>query len=138
MNMALKLYFKEPRLYFLSDRIIPTACPIDFGFPSGHGMGTSILFLSFSSIYTQERHFKKAEKALVYSGAILLCFIVMYTRLYAGIHSIDQLVAGLLLGLGLFFFYEAFIKPSFYSLCSKIDNRSLPAFSIFFNVHTVV
>jgi membrane-associated phospholipid phosphatase len=72
-----KSLMSHPRPSWASDEIQAWACDPDFGNPSGHSL-TSMTFASFSS-----NHY-----------LLFLAFLVGYSRMVLGVHSLNQVVFG--------------------------------------------
>jgi len=51
LNSLMKLYWHEPRPFFLSEHVVPHKCSnLEYGLPSGHAMGVMIVFRTFARI----------------------------------------------------------------------------------------
>ena len=89
----------------------PTECDGGFGNPSGHSlMSTSFLsfwYLLINSKYL--RQFQRRWKNCLSIFSLLLVIIciggVTFSRIYRQIHSINQIILGTLIGIGIFFLF---------------------------------
>ena len=100
MNFT-KLGFHQARPYWVSADVAAYACSTDFGNPSGHcetvaGM-SGALALDFSST----RRTTPMAKALALAAAGAFSLSIAYSRLFLGVHSLNQVLFGLLLGVWL-------------------------------------
>ena len=97
MNVT-KLAYHNPRPFWVSPEIKAFACSGQFGNPSGHSE-TSIgmaLTLWLDLVYSTEGSI--LNKSLWLMVSLAFAFSIGYSRLFLGVHSIDQIVFGLLLG----------------------------------------
>lgn len=90
VSFLLKDLFKMPRPSGAGLRILEV--PEDFSFPSGHAQSTASFwfFLAFSS-----------GKPVLFALAGALVFLVSLSRLYLGVHYLEDVLFGAFLGLGL-------------------------------------
>jgi len=92
---AQKMYHKEPRPYVLETNNV---CSKDmaYGYPSGHSL-TPLCFW-FVTLHCLVKNQFVQNKALGAVVVALLVMCIMFSRLYKGVHSYDQLFAGALEG----------------------------------------
>jgi membrane-associated phospholipid phosphatase len=115
MGGILKLSYANPRPYMLDSNIIPESCAKAFGNPSGHSAAASCiavaLFLDVFHGTTQ--NLDKKYKPYFYSKmtyfacllfALYWAVSLPFSRYLIGVHSLDQIVEGSMIGLwqGLF------------------------------------
>lgn len=105
----LKLIWQQPRPYWLSDDITPFECDPGFGYPSNHVLSTVVSFLVFFEIMYEHFHIKSFVNSKIiywlgFSASFLLCAFVGFGRMVLGVHSIDQVMFGLLIGLAIYYF----------------------------------
>ena len=97
-----KLYFCEARPFFLNPEIHPQSCSIqDYGFPSGHTTVTTCTYGTLLYCMVQKWAFLRQSLCLQVNSFLVLCTfvsIVGFSRLFVGVHSIDQLLVGALIG----------------------------------------
>jgi membrane-associated phospholipid phosphatase len=73
LNCLLKMWWHEPRPYFLSSEIRPFVCKaVEYGMPSGHSMGFILVYRTFVKLITSSR--------VVEGGVILVAVMVSYNR----------------------------------------------------------
>ena len=99
---VLKFVFSEGRPFFVDPRIHPSSCKtIEFGFPSGHSAGSTASFITIVYFILQERNKtrNKLIDLITYAVLAVLLLSVAFSRSFVGVHSFDQTVAGMTLGL---------------------------------------
>ncbi len=83
-SWALKLFFHQARPCLTQAALV--VCPPDFGFPSGHAALSGLLLIAAVG----------SPWALLFAPLALL---VGYSRIYLGVHTPEQVLAGFALGL---------------------------------------
>ena len=89
LNELLKIFFHAPRPYMVDERVIKYGRSTSFGMPSGHAQVAASFwgYVLFRS------------KTLVpRSIALLMIFLIGVSRIYLGVHSPAQVLAGWLIG----------------------------------------
>lgn len=101
----LKLHFREGRPFFLTDEIVPASCKdLEYGFPSGHATVATSTFATLLFCAINKRSFGNSLSNNVWvccMAWLILCvaiLVVCFSRLFLGVHSIDQLLVGLIVG----------------------------------------
>jgi membrane-associated phospholipid phosphatase len=102
-----KLAYHDPRPYMINSNIAPISCSRAFGNPSGHSSSSLILpIVLFLDIFHGRTY--KAHKPEFYSTPpyVLSLFLALFwpctipfTRYVLGVHSLDQILFGVTLGL---------------------------------------
>ncbi|MGM0641034.1 MAG: phosphatase PAP2 family protein [Thermotogota bacterium] len=95
-------------------RSLRTHTATGYAFPSGHTQGAAS-FYSAISIYL--------NKKLIYFIAGIIIFFVGYSRLYLGVHYPKDVIAGIIIGIGVSYFT--------YLINKKIKNKLLVYYIIF-------
>lgn len=94
-NAIMKSAFAVYRPWIRSDKIKPLAVVMrgatGYSFPSGHSTSVSSFYCSLIVYY------RKHKKLCVVFG--LLIFLTMFSRLYVGVHTPQDVLVGLLLGI---------------------------------------
>lgn len=104
---VLKMIYKSHRPYWHSDKIIPP-CNSGYGNPSGHSMTSVSFYLTLSHLLTNYQYFEVSKygnvvKVIVFVVLMCIAFLVMFSRIVLGAHSINQVIYGGLMGLGIYF-----------------------------------
>jgi membrane-associated phospholipid phosphatase len=93
LNLVLKQTFERTRPAF-ADPLLATS---SWSFPSGHAMGTFILFgLGCYVLLRQARSWTVV--ALVVTLSLAWCIVMAFSRLYLGVHFVSDVAAGLVAG----------------------------------------
>ena len=107
LTNLLKMIYQNPRPYWKSD-ILDIVCNSGYGNPSGHSLVSLSFFLVFSHIVTNFDYFRKYKKGnifriVIFSFCIILAALVIISRVLLSAHSINQIIYGSLLGIGIYF-----------------------------------
>ena len=130
LQAVLKLFYLDWRPIFLSDQINSKYCDADYGKPSGHAISSSLLVpIALLIIY---RPSSIVGKTTVYIASFVIVFCIIFSRLFFGKHSMNQLGLGIAIGVFfhvVFFFIldnwlnEKFYKPTVYGNRNNMDNN---------------
>ena len=97
----LKSINNEPRPFHVAD-IKPTKCWLEFGNPSGHSLATTNLYFTFWDMLCRENGwtYKKASLKMKSSFAVAIVWILLvaFSRIYHGVHTINQILNGWIWG----------------------------------------
>lgn len=100
----LKIVFKDPRPIFLNKMLHSDNCICDYGKPSGHALcSTGILFFIYNDLVIHH-NFGSVKKFFLKIFFFCLLFLIMASRLFFGVHTINQCVLGFFFGITIFFF----------------------------------
>jgi len=109
MNIT-KLAYHQARPYWVNTNIIAYSCSSQYGNPSGHSetsMGFAlIMWLDYCR--TQDSHWWK--KVVGFFVATSFGVSIAYSRLFLGVHSLNQCLFGLLLGIWVAFTMEFCVR----------------------------
>jgi undecaprenyl-diphosphatase len=110
----LKIIYGEERPFWMSQDFIVFSCEGGYGNPSGHSYSSTAIYLSLWYILTRKTKLK--EKHIIFSiiiGIILfgLVISILISRVFLGVHSINQVLYGGCLGI--FTFALVFILIDF-------------------------
>ena len=102
-NGIFKLIYYYPRPFWKNNDLFKY-CETGYGNPSGHSMISTIFYLGIIEFICQSKYFKnysiiKFRKLF----SLFLIYNIMFSRIYFGVHSIDQVLYGHFLGLGLYY-----------------------------------
>jgi undecaprenyl-diphosphatase len=93
LNLVLKRSFERTRPEYAD----PLLAASSWSFPSGHAMGTFILFgLGCYVLLRETRSWTTA--GLVISVSLSWCLVMAFSRLYLGVHFASDVVAGIIAG----------------------------------------
>ena len=101
----LKLLFTEGRPFFVDPSVTPASCKdLEYGFPSGHATVSTATYLTL--LYCMSQKIGLLRDNLILQLAlfvIVICaiFLVCFSRLFMGVHSMDQLLIGFFVGLAI-------------------------------------
>ena len=112
MNVT-KLSYADPRPYWISQEIIAYKCSNQFGNPSGHSMTTMAMSLTLWLDFKETSNSSSCttSKAVGLALAILFPISIGYSRLILGVHSLDQICFGLLLGVWIAMSMQYCVRP---------------------------
>ncbi|MGB3713421.1 MAG: phosphatase PAP2 family protein [Candidatus Promineifilaceae bacterium] len=106
INEILKAAFRDPRPYWTEEGI-----GLDdektYGVPSGHAQTATVLYLYLAAWF---------KKRWIWVVALTLVFLTCLSRLYLGVHDIEDILAGVLVGviiLVAFYLWTRFASASF-------------------------
>jgi membrane-associated phospholipid phosphatase len=105
LNSIVKLLFAAPRPYWVSPRVEPLSVENSFGIPSGHAQNAAALWGMMAE------GAQKAGKPWAWITALVLAFLIGFSRLYLGMHFVHDVVLGWLIGLAILFAFLLFWDP---------------------------
>ena len=111
IDCLLKIIYHDPRPYWIEKNLFKE-CEIGYGNPSGHSLGATATYFGIWNLSITNKFFRERKKYRIYTFIFTIFFIVniLISRLYKGVHSIDQIIYGALLGLGVYYFLYHIIK----------------------------
>jgi hypothetical protein len=114
LNAVEKILFMDPRPYMYSLKVkqLQWVCPYEFGNPSGHSRMV-FQFYSFLAFDVLGRGRKGVWRMVL---PVLMGVLVPLSRLYLGAHSSNQVILGLLLGIGWQVIYRYYLMKKLYDL----------------------
>ena len=134
-DCLMKIIYNDPRPFFINSELFQE-CEGGFDNRSGHSFGACRNLFRNLNLSMRYKKFKNNNKVIYGSliFTIIFIFIIMISRIYRGVHSIDQIIYGGLLGLG--FYYLMFFIVDIYKLkpkefFEKIDKDKYIFISIF-------
>jgi membrane-associated phospholipid phosphatase len=106
----LKINLQDPRPFWLYPEVHGYDCEASYGYPSDHVMATVPGILLFFEILYYRMELDRSPNANIcyYFGLILsyfICILVSFSRLAMGVHSLDQVFFGLVMGFAFYYFY---------------------------------
>lgn len=89
INHIFKVALGGPRPYWVSERVLPLAAETSFGVPSGHSqIAAGVWGISASFL----------RKPWAWIGAVVVVFLIGFSRMYLGVHFLHDVLSGWLLG----------------------------------------
>lgn len=102
MNIT-KMAYHEARPFWIDPTVYQSDCSVEFGNPSGHSMTAAVLSvaLAFSILHLGSGDLKRRVilGLLIFPIALIYFFAMGLSRLTLGVHSINQIVYGWVLGI---------------------------------------
>ena len=89
---------------------------MDYGNPSGHTYNCAFFYLLILWVYDRKFHVIYEEAGLNYKRIafillyIITIVIVAFTRVYLGVHSLNQVILGIIYGIGFMIIYTQFLS----------------------------
>lgn len=121
LNSVEKILFMDPRPFMYSIRVkqLQWHCPFEFGHPSGHSRMV-FQFYSFLAFDVIGRRVHKSKAVWLMLLPIAMGVLVPQSRMYLGAHSSNQVILGLLLGIGWQVIYRYFLFKKLYQLVNYL------------------
>lgn len=111
INTMLKHFFADVRPYW-KNPAIGLDVEKSYGIPSGHAQGTTV-FYGLIAMW--------AKRTWLWILVIVLLLFMSFTRIYLGVHDVEDIVAGILVGILILFGFYLWQKY----LASRFANRIL-------------
>lgn len=104
LSNVLKACYHYNRPYFEEVYFPNMNCNSGYGNPSGHSFMSTSLYLGLNKALTSLPYFNTRAYMKIMIGTIvyLLLVLIMFSRFYIGVHSIDQILFGFFLGVGVY------------------------------------
>lgn len=102
INAIVKALFAAPRPYWVSTEVEPFSEETTFGIPSGHAQNAVAVWGTMAA---------GLNKRWAWVAALILVFLIGFSRLYLGMHFVHDVLAGWLIGLLLLFLFLRFWDP---------------------------
>lgn len=111
IDNIMKMSYGQPRPFWVHNEVFVT-CDGGYGNPSAHAYVASSCYLTLAHILTDYDFFKKRIylRIFVYILFIGLIIAICLSRLYLGVHAINQILHGALLGIALYFLFVHIIR----------------------------
>ena len=102
LTNTLKMIYQSDRPNWHSE-YLTFSCNYGYGNPSGHSLTSITLYLSLSHILITYFRIKAMYKGIIFAVFIILALLIMITRVILAAHSINQVIYGFCLGIGLYY-----------------------------------
>ena len=101
---VLKLIYLSPRPFMASQNVIAFGCEGGWGNPSNHALCSTCFYLSLYNIAIKpSKSYSKKQKETMLYYIIGFIFFICFSRVFLGVHSINQVLYGSCLGLFLYY-----------------------------------
>ena len=125
----LKMIYQSKRPYWESS-ILDVVCNSGYGNPSGHSLTSTSLYLSLAHIFTNFDCFKNKFylKVIIFFLLAIWAILIMCSRFMLAAHSLNQILYGFSLGLGVYFIMihiVSFHSSSYDKFIKNILNKKL-------------
>ena len=109
-----KIAYHNPRPYMVDNDVVPYGCSHEWGNPSGHSLFASgfFFFMFLDIFHSHDKHVEPSNLiyALTLIGTLAITFLIGFARLYVGVHSIDQIIFGWMLGFWIAFYFHICLR----------------------------
>ena len=140
---TLKIIYQSDRPYWRSN-YLTFICSNGYGNPSGHAFTSINLYLCLAHIIVKYFNLKKVLRIVVFIFCIVFAILIIISRVILAAHSINQIIYGTCLGLGVYFIlihiigYHEYSSIEFYQhIKKKSVKKRYYIFHIFLLVLTV-
>lgn len=89
LSLALKEFFRRPR----PEAFFGYELPSSYSFPSGHALG-AFCFFGILAWLVSTRMEKRTTRILIRIAAIILIFLIGFSRIYLGVHYPSDVIGG--------------------------------------------
>ena len=112
----LKIIYGNERPFWIEQKLIKYNCDGGYGNPSGHSLMSSYIYLSYYYILSKKKLIDSnlILKIIFLFSDLILIFLIMLSRIYLGMHSINQIIYGFFLGF--FCFYLDYLIFEFHNI----------------------
>ena len=140
LHDIMKLLYGDPRPFWINSILFKGKCETSYGNPNGHCMTAFYFFLSLSYYICMLDKFKQNNtlKIIAYLVGILVAALTAFSRLALGVHSLDQVLYGSLIGIWVFgifsFVFKVYDMPLIYYLRFFKDRKYFNFFLLFLSI----
>jgi membrane-associated phospholipid phosphatase len=123
----MKVFYAAPRPFWIDNSLL-RSCSSGYGNPSGHSSESFAVYLTFWRIVTGTEFFqhRKVLKYILLTSFIMMVGFIIFSRVYLGSHSLNQILYGSTLGILFYFLYVEVLR------LHEIDSK--PFFAFFRNI----
>ena len=118
-----KILYRQERPLWMNDEIdVHSEHACGYGNPSGHALSSSCLYISLwymlsdliSGLIKNNKKLLNIIKYSILAFCLGIVYLIMTSRIYLGVHSINQIIFGFFIGVGIFLLF----LPLFKSYCN--------------------
>lgn len=115
ITSLIKILFQEDRPFWKDINIQAFDCEVSYGFPSNHVTATIPVMLYFWEIIYYRFQLGKSDLDFTLNRNVLIFLNVLFvllgvSRLYNGVHSLDQVFFGFLFGYLIYYFFRIILE----------------------------
>ena len=126
-----KILYRQERPLWINPEInINSQHSCGYGNPSGHSLSSSCLYLSFWYVLSDllynlinNKKLFNVVKYAIFSFCLGIIYLIMTSRIYLGVHSINQIIFGFLIGLGIFLLFLPLFKVYHNTASEYLNNQ---------------
>lgn len=107
LSCSMKFLFASPRPYWVSADVRPGSVESTFGLPSAHAQNAAAMWGTMAAAVPAGKDWKR----WAWMVAVVIAFLVGFSRLYLGMHFAHDVLAGWLIGYVLLFVFLKFWDP---------------------------
>ena len=100
----LKMIFSSPRPFWL-DFSLMVKCHSGYGNPSGHCFCGTAFYLSLAHVLITYNTMRKELNGVIAFATAIMITLIAISRVVLAVHSIDQVILGVLLGAGVYYYF---------------------------------
>ena len=119
-----KLVYADPRPIWAGVAVQAFSCSSQYGNPSGHSAWSAaramLMWLDYATSVKEGKFSNKYMKLLALFAALAIPATIMYSRLFLGVHSLDQVLFGCQIGIWFAFSAEFILKEPFLRWSDKL------------------
>jgi len=124
IGQILKFAYHEPRPFMVAP-IFPSKCRFEYGNPSGHSITSMAMFPAMWVAYvSQYSQIGSCLYVLSFQFVLALLLAIAATRIYNGVHTIDQILNGWIWGFVIFYTCSIVFDKFLRNFVHRIRNRS--------------
>jgi membrane-associated phospholipid phosphatase len=107
----MKIYYSNPRPYWVEPSILKQ-CSAGYGNPSGHASESVVVYLTLWKILANSDIFKRRNllKYILLIFILVLLILIAFSRVYLGVHSVNQVIFGSTIGFSMYFLFMEIIQ----------------------------
>ena len=112
LHDVIKLFYGDPRPFWINNILFQGECETSYGNPSGHSLNSFYFFLSFCYYINKMKNIKNNNKMkiIIYLIAIFISGLIAFSRLALGVHSLNQVLYGGAIGIWAFLIFTYVFK----------------------------
>jgi len=130
---TMKMIYQSDRPNWKSDLLTYT-CNYGYGNPSGHSLTSISLYLCLSHVLVNHFRISPMFNILIFMLFIIFSVLIMISRYILGAHSINQILYGFSLGLGLYYIMIYIIGYHKYPSINFLQHIKKKRVNLFYNI----